>query len=80
MIYQEITKISSSIEKAKELNNSILLFSKSGMVSVKASKLTQILIDMQSYTVEIQAEYIKLLHKKEDLEQKLQNCEQEQLV
>lgn len=80
MIYREITKISSSIEKAKELNNSILLFSKSGMVSVKASKLTQILIDMQSYTVEIQAEYIELLHKKEELEQKLQNCEQEQLA
>jgi hypothetical protein len=75
MIFSELSGIISKIEQAKDISNSMMLFSRNARVLEKASKLSSIIVDIQSYLVAIQAEYIALLNQRNDLEKKLREME-----
>ena len=75
MIFSELSGIISKIEQAKDISNSMMLFSRNARVLEKASKLSATIVDIQSYLVAIQAEYITLLNQKNDLEKKLRELE-----
>ena len=59
MIYKELSTIQFEIEKAKNLNNAIMLFSDDPMVKNNSSKLHETIYNIQTYLVEIQSAYIK---------------------
>ena len=59
MIYKELSTIQSEIEKAKNLNNAIMLFSDDPMVKNNSSKLHETIYNIQTHLVEIQSAYIE---------------------
>lgn len=71
MIYTDLSGINSCIEAAEKLSHGIIRDSGSGSAVEKASKLDELLKDMQSYLVAIQSEYIRLSKDKDALEQEL---------
>ena len=71
MDYAEIENMVLTIKKAKEVNDSILLDCKNASEIDKASKLSEIIIDLQSYVMSIQSDYIHLLNQKKALEKRL---------
>ena len=73
MDFAEIENMVSTIKKAKEVNDSILLDCNSAIAIDKASRLSEIITDLQSYLMSIQSDYINLLNQKRDLENRLIN-------
>ncbi len=71
MIFDEISNIVSEIEKAKEIQRSILLFSQEPDTVDKASRLSDVISKLQANIVSIQSEYIQLLKVKTNLEKKI---------
>jgi hypothetical protein len=59
MIYKELSTIQSEIEKAKNLNNVIMLFSDDPMVKNKSSKLHDTIYNIQTHLIEIQSAFIR---------------------
>ena len=58
MVIDEINNIVSEIEKAKEIQASILLFSKEPYTVDRASKLSDVISKLQANVVSIQSKYI----------------------
>jgi len=75
MIFDEISSIVSEIEKAKDIQRSILLISEEPNTVARASKLSDVISQLQNNVVSIQSEYIQLLKEKRDLEKKLINSD-----
>ena len=73
MNFAEIENMVSTIKKAKEVNDSILLDCSSASAIDKASRLSEIITDLQSYWMSIQSDYISLLNQKKELEKRLVN-------
>jgi hypothetical protein len=73
MDFEEIENMVSSIKKAKKVNDSILLDCNSPSAIDKASRLSEIITDLQSYLMLIQSDYIHLLNQKKELEKRLIN-------
>ena len=71
MIHDEISNIVSEIEKAKDIQRSILLFSKEPHTVDRASRLADVVSKMQANVVSIQSRYIQIMREKKDLEEKL---------
>lgn len=71
MDFAEIENMVSTIKKAKEVNDSILLDCSSATAIDKASRLSEIITDLQSYLMSIQSDYIDLLNQKKELENRL---------
>lgn len=71
MDFAEIENMVSTIRKAKEVNDSILLDCSSATAIDKASRLSEIITDLQSYLMSIQSDYINLLNQKKELENRL---------
>ena len=71
MDFAEIENMVSTIKKAKEVNDSILLDCNSATAIDKASRLPEIITDLQSYLMSIQSDYINLLNQKKELENRL---------
>jgi hypothetical protein len=70
MIFDEINSIVSEIEKAKDIQESILLLSQEPDTVDKASRLSDVISKLQANVVSIQSEYIQLLKVKTNLEKK----------
>ena len=68
MVFDEIKNIVSEIEKAKEIQRSLLLFSKEPHTVERASKLLDVISKLQANVVSIQSQYVKMLQEKKDLE------------
>lgn len=75
MIYTQISGIVACIEKAIEVNQHILTKSKNACAVEKATKLSEIITDLQIHVVSIQGQYISLLNQKMMLEKKLTNLD-----
>ena len=75
MIFDEISSIVSEIEKAKDIQRSIILISEEPNTVARASKLSDVISQLQNNVVSIQSEYIQLLKEKRDLEKKLINSD-----
>ena len=73
MDFVEIENMVSTIKKAKEVNDSILLDCESATAIDKASRLSEIITDLQSYLMSVQSDYINLLNQKKELENRLVN-------
>ena len=73
MDFAEIESMVSTIKKAKKVNDSILLDCNSAAAIDKASRLSEIITDLQSYLMSIQSDYIHLLNQKKALEKRLIN-------
>ena len=71
MIQDDLSRILSGIQKAKDIQRSILFFSEEPNTVDKAGKLWDVITQMQNRIVSIQSEYFKLLQEKRDLERKL---------
>ena len=71
MIYADLSGINSCIEAAEKLSHGIIRDSGSVSAVEKASKLDELLKDIQAYLVAIQSEYIRLAKDKDALEQEL---------
>ena len=71
MIYADLSGINSCIEAAEKLSHGIIRDSGSGSTVEKASKLDELLKDIQAYLMAIQSEYIRLSKDKDALEQEL---------
>lgn len=75
MILKDIWEIVSEIEEAKRINNSIMLFSDEAFTVHNSSKLSDVIINLQSYSMLLRSECIKLLKAKIDLEKKLKKID-----
>ena len=71
MIYADLSGINSCIEAAEKISHGIIRDSGSGATIEKASKLDELLKDIQAYLMAIQSEYIRLAKDKDALEQEL---------
>lgn len=71
MIYADMSGINSCIEAAEKLSLSIIRDSGNVSAVEKATKLDELLKDIQAYLVAIQSEYIRLAQDKDALEQEL---------
>ena len=71
MIFDELSNIASEIEKAKDIQRSILLWSQEPLTVDRASRLADVITTLQANVVSVQSEYIQLLNEKKDLEEKL---------
>jgi hypothetical protein len=71
MIFDEINSIVSEIEKAVQIQKSILLFSQEPHTIDRASKLSDVVSKLQANVVSIQSRYIQIMSEKKDLEEKL---------
>ena len=71
MIYADLSGINSCIEAAERLSHGIIRDSSSVSAVEKASKLDELLKDIQAYLVAIQSEYLRLVKDKDALEQEL---------
>lgn len=71
MIYADLSGINSCIEAAEKLSHGIIRDSGNGSTVEKASKLDELLKDIQAYLMAIQSEYIQLAKDKDALEQEL---------
>ena len=60
MIYADLSGINSCIEAAEKLSHGIIRDSGSVSAVEKASKLDELLKDIQAYLMAIQSEYIQL--------------------
>ena len=69
MVFDEINNILSEIEKAKEIQASILLFSQEPHTIDRASKLLDVVSKLQANVISIQSQYIQMLQEKKDLEE-----------
>jgi len=69
MIFDEIHNIVSEIEKAKEIQKSILLFSQEPNTVDKASRLSDVISKLQANVVSIQSQYLQMMQEKNDLEE-----------
>ena len=69
MVFDEIANIVSEIEKAKQLQASILLFSQEPHTIDRASKLSDVVAKLQANVVSIQSQYIQIMQEKKDLEE-----------
>ena len=75
MIFDELSNIVSEIEKAKEIQKSILLFSQEPNTADKASRLSDVISKLEANVVSIQSDYIQILKVKKDLEKELINSD-----
>lgn len=71
MIYADLSGINSCIQAAEKLSHGIIRDSDSVSAVEKASKLDELLKDIQTHMVAIQSEYIRLAKEKDALEQEL---------
>ena len=71
MIYADLNGINSCIEAAEKLSHGIIRDSGSVSAVEKASKLDELLKDIQAHLMAIQSEYIRLAKDKDALEQEL---------
>jgi hypothetical protein len=77
VILKDIWDIVSEIEEAKRINNSIMLFSEEAFTVHNSSKLSEAISNLQTYSVQLRSECIKLLKSKMDLEKKLKEVDAE---
>ena len=71
MILKDIWAIVSEIEEVKRINKNIMLFSEEAFTVHNSSKLADAISNLQTHSVHLQSECIKLLRVKIDLEKKL---------
>ena len=75
MIYSQIKGIIGCIEKATEINQQMLVQTRNAGTKHKATKLSELIDDIQDHLVSIHSQYISLLNQKIMLEKKLAGLE-----
>lgn len=71
MIFDEISNIVSEIQKAKEIQASILFFSREPHTIDRASKLSEVVSKLQANVISLQSEHIKIMKRNKDREKNI---------